>query len=113
MLSRDGLSVLPVSYGEEPLEAIARKRYDLVLMDVHMPVMDGLEATRQIRARGHDKLPVVALTANAMDEDRRICLDAGMNDYLAKPIEPQLFEAMIERWTVAVPTPQRATVQAR
>jgi CheY-like chemotaxis protein len=76
--------------------------------------MDGLEATRQLRAGGYATLPVIALTANAMDEDRRICLDAGMNDYLAKPIDPDLFEAMIERWSGSnAPAPERAAVQAR
>jgi CheY-like chemotaxis protein len=114
MLSRDGHMVERVVNGREVLEALGRRRYDLVLMDVHMPVMDGLEATRQLRAGGYATLPVIALTANAMDEDRRICLDAGMNDYLAKPIDPDLFEAMIERWSGSnAPAPERAAVQAR
>jgi PAS domain S-box-containing protein len=112
MLSREGHAVERVTHGQEALDAIARKTYDLVLMDVHMPVMDGLEATRQIRARGLDQLPVVALTANAMDEDRRICLDAGMNDYLAKPIDPELFEAIIERFSGA-PVLGRAAARGR
>jgi CheY-like chemotaxis protein len=66
-----------------------------------------LAATRAIRAQsGYAALPVVALTANAMDEDRRICLDAGMNDYLAKPIDPDLFAAMIERFSVSAGAPR-------
>jgi len=101
MLSREGHMIERVTNGQEALEALTRKHYDMVLMDVHMPVMDGLEATRQIRANGHADLPIIALTANAMDEDRRICLDAGMNDYLAKPIDQDHFEATIERWSGA------------
>ena len=105
LLAREGHAVERVSNGQEALDALSKKAYDLVLMDVHMPVMDGLEATRQIRARGLG-LPVIALTANAMDEDRRICLDAGMNDYLAKPIDPDLFEALVERFSAPAEAPR-------
>lgn len=99
LLQRDGHKVDRVVNGEEVLEAVARKRYDLILMDVHMPDLDGLEATRRLRQGPHHAIPVVALTANAMDEDRRRCLDAGMDDYLPKPLDPDLFEAVIERWS--------------
>jgi CheY-like chemotaxis protein len=68
-------------------------------MDVHMPELDGLEATRRLRQGPNRDIPVIALTANAMDEDRKRCLDAGMDDYLPKPLDPDLFEAAIERWS--------------
>jgi CheY-like chemotaxis protein len=77
---------------------MARARYDLVLMDMRMPGMDGLAATRAVRALGDDT-PIVALTANAFAEDRRACLDAGMNGHLAKPIDVEQLRATLARWT--------------
>ena len=85
--------------GLEVLDAIERAPYDVVLMDVQMPEMDGLEATRRLRASAADgRGPyVVALTANAMREDRDLCLAAGMDDYLSKPVRPELLFAALER----------------
>lgn len=71
--------------------------YDLILMDMQMPVMDGLEATRRLRAQGCT-LPIVAMTANAMQSDRERCLEAGMNDHVAKPVEPAQLWAALRRW---------------
>ncbi|RQO59772.1 histidine kinase [Paucibacter sp. KBW04] len=91
-----------VDLAEHGLAALARvdsQRYDLVLMDMQMPQMDGLVATRQIRAmRRHSGLPIVAMTANALPGDRERCLAAGMNDYLAKPIEPEALWTALARW---------------
>lgn len=98
LLSRAGHRVDPVGNGIEALEALGRADYDVILMDVHMPEMDGLEATRQIRALQGPKsrTPIIAVTANAMDDDRRRCLDAGMNDFVTKPIAPSaLFEVLL------------------
>lgn len=88
--------------GKEALQALTEQDYDLVLMDCQMPVMDGYETTREIRnphsaVRNHD-IPVIALTANAMRGDREKCLAAGMNDHVAKPIEPQLLADTLNRW---------------
>ncbi|KQW46030.1 hypothetical protein ASC77_19205 [Nocardioides sp. Root1257] len=86
--------------GVEGLAAMADRDYDLVFMDVQMPVMDGFAATREIRLREADgrHTPVIAMTASAIDGDRERCLDAGMDDYLTKPISPAAVAAALERW---------------
>ncbi len=107
LLQQLGYNPDVVANGKEALAALDHKRYDLVFMDVLMPEMDGFEATRQIRQRQNNlqahpnyypPLIVIAMTAIAMAGDRERCLNAGMDDYLAKPIKPADIRAMIEKW---------------
>ncbi|WP_244592799.1 response regulator [Azospirillum palustre] len=100
LLRRAGVSAEAVSNGEEAVEAVTARPYDLVLMDVQMPVMDGLAATRRIRRLSGPmaRIPVVALTANAMQGDAAICLEAGMDDYLSKPINARKLLDTIARF---------------
>ncbi|HEY1224709.1 MAG TPA: response regulator [Brevundimonas sp.] len=100
LLRREGCVVETAATGDEAVAAMARARYDLVLMDMRMPGADGPAATRIIRASG-DRTPIVALTANAFAEDRKACLDAGMDDHLVKPLEPEQLRAVLARWTNA------------
>ena len=101
LLKRNGCHVDAVGNGAEAIAALETAPYDLVLMDVHMPVMGGFEATRIIRARGGrmGATPIVALTAAAMEEDRRACKAAGMDDFITKPLDPDLLSSVLERWT--------------
>ena len=87
------------SNGREALEAVEQQKYDLVFMDMQMPEMDGLEATRHICARPNSpqRPYIIAMTANAMKEDRESCLAAGMDDYLSKPIRAEKIKAALER----------------
>ena len=111
MLEKAGCNVHHCVNGCEAVEAFRRvlagaeRAYDVVLMDAHMPVLDGLEATRAIKALfaareggGAVAPPIVAVTANAFDEDRRRCLAAGMDDYLAKPFDREALNGLLERW---------------
>ena len=85
--------------GKIAVNMVRSKDYDIVLMDMQMPVMDGIEATRIIRADSRfDQLPIVAMTANAMAADRDRCLEAGMNDHIAKPIDPDQLFGALSRW---------------
>lgn len=102
--------------GVQVLEALRRGGFDLILMDCQMPVMDGYEATRRIRAGTElswREIPIVAMTANAMQGDREKCLAAGMNDYLSKPIEEEELKAVLERWQPRDPLmpPRKPAVQ--
>jgi PAS domain S-box-containing protein len=96
--------------GRQAIDMVGATAYDLILMDMQMPQMDGLEATSRIRRLPHGKsVPIVAMTANAFAEDRRRCLAAGMDDFVAKPIEPDLFFPVLLKWLSA---PGRAGSEA-
>ena len=99
ILQGAGIRVDVANNGAEAVGKVSRTRYDGVLMDCQMPVMDGFEATRQIRADGrfHD-LPILAMTANAMSGDRELCLEAGMNDHIGKPIDINQLFVSLARW---------------
>ena len=99
LLAGVGLNAETAANGREALEKTGRGDYDLILMDVQMPVMDGLEATRLLRARpGWAHVPIVAMTANAFAEDRARCLQAGMDDFVAKPVEPESLFSTLLKW---------------
>ena len=100
-LEKLGYRVDVVANGKEALDAVSRVPYDAVLMDCQMPVLDGYAATRAIRERpGDRRLPIIAMTANAMRGDRERCLEAGMDDYLAKPVQRAELEATMRQWVV-------------
>jgi len=104
ILGKHGHEVIPVGNGREALESLQREQFDLVLMDVQMPEMDGLEATAAIRDRekaGQPAVPIVAMTAYAMRGDRERCLDAGMDDYVTKPVKADELLEAIDRVTAA------------
>ena len=99
LLTKSGADVTLCANGREALEALAEQPYDLVLMDVQMPEMDGYESTRRIRATpALAGQRIIAMTANAMAEDRRLCAEAGMDDFESKPIDPEHMFLTLARW---------------
>jgi CheY-like chemotaxis protein len=101
-LEKIGFSVDTVANGREAVDAAATGLYALALMDVQMPEMDGLSATETIRRlesqAGRRRLPIVAMTANAMNGDRERCLAAGMDDYMSKPVNEEQVQQMVRQW---------------
>jgi two-component system sensor histidine kinase/response regulator len=97
-LARCRASVTVAVNGREAVEWVRQDEFDLVLMDIQMPEMDGYQATGVIREAGFDDLPVIALTAHAMEDDKGKCLAAGMNDFLSKPVTPEQLVQMLKRW---------------
>ena len=99
ILKKIGHTVVVANHGQEALDLLGTQRWDVILMDMQMPVMDGLEATRAIRALElpGQRTPIVAMTANAMETDRQLCLDAGMDDYLSKPFKFAELQVILEK----------------
>jgi two-component system, sensor histidine kinase and response regulator len=107
LLEKRGHEVSVAGNGEEALEALTKQVFDLVLMDVQMPGMDGLQATQAIRKderKSGKHIPIIAMTAHAMVGDMERCLEAGMDDYITKPIRPQQLADLMERYALAAPT---------
>jgi signal transduction histidine kinase/HPt (histidine-containing phosphotransfer) domain-containing protein/BarA-like signal transduction histidine kinase len=111
LLAARGARVTVANNGQEALDLLHQRAFDCVLMDVQMPVMDGLQATRHIRATvSLAATRVIAMTANARQEDRQKCLEAGMDDFITKPLQPDKLYAMVARWLL--PHAESAMVQA-
>jgi CheY-like chemotaxis protein/HPt (histidine-containing phosphotransfer) domain-containing protein len=102
MLAKRGFAVDIAGDGEQALERLAEGEYAAVFMDCQMPNLDGYSATRRIREEGR-RLPIIAMTAHAMKGDRERCLEAGMDDYLTKPLRPDALEEVLERWLAPAP----------
>ena len=100
MLTKAGYQLEIANNGRETVEKFTAEpeHYDLIFMDLHMPEMDGLEATKVLRNRGYAEIPIIAMTADAMKEDREKCLQSGMNDYMSKPIKREEVFVMIKKW---------------
>jgi CheY-like chemotaxis protein len=106
LLKKHGYEILVANHGRQALEALETSAFDLVVMDLQMPVMDGLEATRLIRRDARwQALPIVGLTAHALGGDRERCLEAGMSDYLSKPFRPRDLLDTVQRFA---PLPESA-----
>ncbi len=103
MLEEYGMHLEFANNGQEAVDKVQQKHYDLIFMDLQMPVMNGLDATRTIRSLGEQlphlkDMPIIAMTANVMNEDRQSCQDVGMNDHVGKPIEPEALRAALVKW---------------
>ncbi len=101
ILERAGVRVDSAENGAFGVEAVEQHAYDAVLMDCQMPVMDGYEATRQLRQSGYHDLPIIAMTANVLEQDRNLCIEAGMNDHVGKPIDLKELFTTLARWVPA------------
>ena len=101
-LEEVGCIVTLAGNGQEGLARAGEESFDLILTDMQMPVMDGLDATRAIRQLpGYASVPIIAMTANAFAEDRNNCLEAGMNDFITKPVDPEVLFAVMLHWLSA------------
>lgn len=102
MFNKAGYALDIAENGKEAVEKYTASpdRFDLIFMDIQMPEMDGRQATRTIRANGFNDVPIIAMTAESMAGDRERCLDAGMNDYIAKPIRREVVFEMIKKWVL-------------
>ncbi|HTN41203.1 MAG TPA: response regulator, partial [Asticcacaulis sp.] len=107
LLQREGCRVERASSGEEAIDILKHRQFDIIFMDLGLPGIDGIGAAREIRAMGI-RTPVIALTANAYEEDRRASIHAGMNDFLTKPIELVALKHRLQTWTGEHPTAKSA-----
>ncbi|NIM16023.1 MAG: response regulator, partial [Candidatus Aminicenantes bacterium] len=100
MLTKGGYQLDVVNNGQEAVDTYTTDpgKFDLIFMDINMPEMDGREATRIIREKGFTEVPIIAMTAHALREDREKCLEAGMNDYISKPIKRDIVFNMVNKW---------------
>ena len=105
ILTKAGFTVELADNGLKAVETLRQGSFDLVLMDMQMPQMDGLAATREIRNLGLKDLPILGLTANAFASDRQRCLDAGMNDWITKPVSPKNMLEKVNEWLAPRPVP--------
>ncbi|HBV85776.1 response regulator [Desulfosporosinus sp.] len=99
---RKGWSVIVAENGQAAIDAYQKQEFDVIIMDCQMPILDGYKAAGTIRRFEGQKMkrtPIIALTANALNSARQTCLDAGMDDYLTKPVETQAFYAIVDKWT--------------
>jgi CheY-like chemotaxis protein len=107
MLTSNGHSVVTASDGVEALSLVEQRPFDMILMDIQMPEMDGFEVTKNIRQREHQlggRVPIVAVTANAMQGDRERCLAWGMDDYISKPVDQDRLLTMIAKFAATTPS---------
>ena len=112
-LLRLGYAADAVATGGEALEAFHRIDYDAILMDCQMPEMDGYTATRLIReAETNGRIPIIALTANALEGDRERCIEAGMDDYVSKPVYEAKLSEVLKAWTIGARPPLDPTTAA-
>ena len=100
MLTKGGYRLDVVNNGKEAVDTFtnAPEKFDLIFMDINMPVMDGREAAQTIRNKGFTEVPIIAMTAHALKKDREACLQAGMNDYISKPIKREVVFNMVTKW---------------
>jgi len=103
LLTKAGYQVEVANDGQEAVDKYTKapEAFDLIFMDVQMPQMDGMKATKAIRDKGFETVPIVAMTAHAMKGDREKCLEAGMDDYIPKPVKRELVFEMLEKWVFA------------
>ena len=102
MLKKIGYTADIATNGKEVLSALERQPYDIILMDVQMPEMDGIEAAKRIRERWHYGPKIIAITAYALEGDREKCLEAGMDDYMSKPVTFSELQAVMEKYTAGI-----------
>lgn len=99
MLHKLGISIAIANNGKEAVDMISsgEQKFDLIFMDVQMPIMNGLDATKELRRRDVN-IPIIAMTANAMKGDRDVCIEAGMNDYIGKPVKMDILASLLDKW---------------